>query len=176
MEIAWVRFISLALLFTLPACNEARAQDSGRASAPERISGREEVCGWVFPVESYHADIAGLSIALTANDRLLINGRVVAENPPLHVGNMPLPWHDSANTARVARAGDRILVRTTRTDCIDGAASRIYVLNRQGALEASNRLWSEHWRDGFFRERDSIIYWSEWFCQANPSIRPMCTF
>lgn len=147
---------SAAFLFGLVLClgGQAAAQDE-----------REELCGWVFPVESYRADIAGLEIALNANDRLVVNGRVVAEHHPWREGDAPAPWRDSANTAKISRLADYILVLTETTDCIDYASSRIYVLDRRGQLIASSALWSEH--DEWMRfniDPEGLTYSSAWYC------------
>lgn len=125
---------------------------------------RQDACGYVYPVQSYRADFGGLRLELTANDRLLVNGRVIAEQG-IEEGRAPRPWGDSANSARVALTREYVLIQTFWTDCVDYASGRIYVLSRDGALIATSELWTMHdaWA-GFSDARGELIYSSEWLC------------
>lgn len=125
---------------------------------------RLDVCGYVYPIESYSADIGGLHIELPANDRLIVNGRVLAEHTRYDEGAMPRPWHDSANTAEIALTRDYILVRTMWTDCIDYSWSRIYVLDQSGSLIVTSALWSMHDESWFRMDATGLTFASNWFC------------
>lgn len=131
----------------------------------QAVSDREDACGWTFEVDSYRSDIAGLDIDLSANDRLSVNGRLLAEHNPIREGQPPLRWADSANRASVGRTSRYILVRTQRTDCVDYALSRIYVLSHSGDLMAESDLWSEHdeWAR-FNQDRDGLTFSSAFYC------------
>ena len=135
------------------------ALSTGVAAADER----EDLCGWVFPVESYRADINGLEIVLNANDRLVVNGRTLAEYNPWREGEPPPRWEDSANGASVARLGSYILVRTTRTDCVDYASSRVYVLSRSGELVATTDVPPHDTWTRFNRDPDGLVLSSEFY-------------
>lgn len=122
----WRSLIVTAALFGGAAC--ASAQD-----APENL----EDCGYTFAVESYVARVWGLDIELTANDRLLIDGRVVAEHNPWRANRAPQPWGYSSNTADIAIGTREVIVQTASTDCIDYQSTRIYVVGDDGELRAS---------------------------------------
>ncbi len=135
------------------------------ASAGQTISqDRIDVCGYVYPVEGYSADIGKLHIELPANDRLIVNGRVLAQHTRYDEDSTPRPWHDSANTAEIAVTQDYVLVRTMWTDCVDYSWSRIYVLNQSGSLVATNALWSMHDKSWFMVDTAELTFASDWFC------------
>lgn len=143
----------LALLTTLGASTDhAILQD------------RVDVCGYVYPVEGYSADIGKLHIELPANDRLIVNGRVLAQHTRYDEGSTPRPWQDSANTAEIAVAQDYVLVRTEWTDCVDYGWSRIYVLDQSGSLIVTNALWSMHDESWFKMDATGLTFASDWFC------------
>lgn len=148
-----MRAFSVAALAWIALGGAAWAQDD-----------RQDACGFTYPVQAYRAEFAGLRIELTANDRLEINGRVVAEHGR-EEGQAPRAWGDSANSARIAMTGDYILIQTLWTDCVDYASGRIYVIDRDGALRASSELWSMHdaWA-GFSDTGAGLMYSSEWLC------------
>jgi hypothetical protein len=133
---------------------------TGLATADER----EDLCGWVFPVESYRADIDGLEIVLNANDRLIVNGRTLAEYNPWRDGEMPAAWGDSANGASVGTLGSYILVRTMSTDCVDYASTRVYVLSRSGELIATTEVPPHDSWTRFNLAPDGLTYSSEFYC------------
>lgn len=126
-------------------------------AAAQDWSEEDEYCGWSYPVDAYLAKVNGLDIRLTANDRVVVNGKVIAERTPT-------PWRNSVNTAKLAVRGDEVLILTNNTDCIDGSDSALYVVRKDGTLLVSTELWSEHYQDGFVYEKDDLIYWSDWFC------------
>jgi hypothetical protein len=126
---------------------------------------RQDLCGYVFPVDSYRAEIDGMRIELTANDRLVINGSVVAEFGIDHESRPSRPWGDSANGARIARTRDYILVETLRTDCVDYDSARIFVIDRNGSLRATSLLWSlnDAWA-GFSADDAGLVFSSARLC------------
>ncbi|MBY0569162.1 MAG: hypothetical protein K2P70_17770 [Hyphomonadaceae bacterium] len=126
---------------------------------------RSDACGYVYPIAGYRADIAGLQIVLPENDRLIVNGQLVAEHTRYDEGPTPTPWQDSANSAQVAQAGNYVLIRTEWTDCVDYSWSRIYVLDRSGALVATNALWSLNDEfSSFSTDPSGLMFSSSWFC------------
>jgi hypothetical protein len=137
----------------------------GLAGAARGQDERQALCGFVFPVASYQADIDGVRIALTANDRLEVNGRIVAEHGIYDEGRPPQPWGDSANQARIAVTNEYLLIQTMWTDCVDYASARIFVLSRRGELVATSALWSLHdaW-SGFAETSEGLTFSSEWLC------------
>jgi hypothetical protein len=152
-------FLFFFVLVTIPG--QALAQD------------RSDACGYVYPVAAYRADIAGLQIALPANDRLIVNGQLVAEHTRYDEGSTPTPWHDSANSAQVAQAGSYVLIRTDWTDCVDYSWSRIYVLDRSGALVATNALWSLNDEfSSFSTDPSGLMFSSSWFCGERSGAPP----
>jgi hypothetical protein len=125
---------------------------------------RSELCGYVYPVAGYLAEVGGLRISLPANDRLVVKGRVLAEHARFDEGSEARPWQDSANTAQVALAQDYVLVQTMWTDCVDYSWSRIYVLDRAGALVTTSALWSLHDESSFRIDPAGLMFSSSWFC------------
>jgi hypothetical protein len=118
---------------------------------------REENCGWGYEVKSYSADIDGHTIEMPSFGHLLINGKtLVKENER--------PWYDSHNAAKIGRIGNEFIIIGSVGDCIDLRWSIVYIVDKMGNLRAHNQIWTEHYKDGFYKENDSIIYWSEWFC------------
>ncbi|MCW5724776.1 MAG: hypothetical protein KIS81_07440 [Maricaulaceae bacterium] len=144
---------------------------TGAAAAQEGSLQQEiflEECGYTYPVDGYRADIGGLDISLPANDRLVVNGEVLAERAPFGRDTPPEPWVHSANTARVGFAGQYLIVRTLWTDCVDYASSHIYMLDRStGALWASGALPAVHHRYSLRLERDSLVFANEWYCSPD---------
>jgi hypothetical protein len=128
---------------------------------------RSNSCGYVYPVEGYQADIGDIHISLPVNDRLLVNGQVVAEHTVFDDQSAPQPWGDSANRAYVAVTPSDILIRTDWTDCVDYSWSRIYVLDRTGALRATRSLEGSGHPNAFWVEAGDLIYSSEWFCRKD---------
>lgn len=151
----WARlvFVTTSLVVCAGAGN-ARAQDD-----------RSDACGYVYAVDGYQAEIGDLRISLPANDRLVVNGRVVAEHTRFDASGAPTPWEDSANGARIGFAGENILILTTWSDCVDYAWQRIYVLTRTGELRTTSALWSVHDRYYFVQDtRGGLTFLSDWFC------------
>jgi hypothetical protein len=144
---------ALVLLTTLVA-------SPGQTISQDRV----DVCGYVYPIEGYSADIGKLQIELPANDRLIVNGRVLAQHTRYDEGSTPRPWYDSANTAEIAVRRDYVLVRTLWTDCIDYSWSRIYVLDQSGSLIATSALWSMHDKSWFTIDATGLTFASDWFC------------
>ena len=133
----------------------AHAQD------PDRL----ENCGYTYPVEQYVANVSGLRIALTANDRVVVNDRLVAEHNPVWGDRPPVSWHDSADTAAIAVGRREVLVRTNRTDCIDLEATRVYVIGETGALRAAFTfpfLWE---RELLAFSDGDLIYAADYYCE-----------
>jgi hypothetical protein len=138
------------------------AVTAGSASAQDD---RLENCGFTFPVGSYVANVSGLNIELTANDRLVINGRVLAEHNPWRRNEAPLSWFDSANTAEIAVGRREFLVRTSRNDCIDYQSTRVYVLNEGGELRATfvyPHMWE---RVLLSNSANDILYTTDYYCE-----------
>lgn len=126
---------------------------------------RADACGYVYPVEGYQADVAGLHITMPANDRLVVNGRVLAEHTRFDEKAAPRPWSDSANVAEVALTQDDVLVRTMWTDCVDYSWSRIYVLDRSGKLRTTSALWSMNDEFSLFSvDAAGLNFSSSWLC------------
>lgn len=125
---------------------------------------RSDACGYVYPVEGYQADVGGLNIALPANDRLVVNGRVLAEHTLFDKETAPRPWGDSANVVDVALTQDYVLVRTMWTDCVDYTWSRIYVLERSGTLRTTSALWSMNDESSFRLDAAGLMFSSDWLC------------
>lgn len=132
--------------------------------APVLADDRSDVCGYVYPVDGYSAKVGELHIELPVNDRLVVNGSVLAEHTRYDEGSTPRPWHDSANTAEIAVTPDYVLVRTLWTDCVDYSWSRIYVLDNSGSLIATSALWSMHDRSWFIVNATGVTFASDWFC------------
>ena len=107
------------------------------AASAQEGAFRLEYCGYTFPVASYVASVSRLDIALTANDRLIVNATVLAEHNPWRRNEPPRPWYDSANTAEIAVGRHEFVVRTASTDCIDYQSTRIYIVSERGALRAA---------------------------------------
>ncbi|WP_298330717.1 hypothetical protein [Asticcacaulis sp.] len=137
----------------------------GMIALASQADEREEYCGWVYPVSAYRADIAGLSIELPKIGQISVN------KGPITSVDKPQSWEDSANYASVARAGDGILVMTYETDCVDFDRAWIHILNKDGTLRLSQQLWDAQYHSGFIRQRDRLLYWSEWFCDVSNSER-----
>jgi hypothetical protein len=154
----WIFGLAAVLsLLAMPAAAQAPTEE-------------DEYCGWSYPVDTYLASINGLDIRLTANDRLVVNGKVIAERDPQ-------PWRNSVNTAQLAVAGDEVLILTNNTDCIDGSKSALYIVRKDGTLRVSTPLWSEHHRYGLVREGGGLIYWSDWFCDpSNKERKPRMAY
>ncbi|ESQ77610.1 hypothetical protein [Asticcacaulis sp. AC402] len=155
MKLKLVSFLGAFLMASLPAVSYA-----------DEMSDEEDMCGWSFPVSSYSAEIGGLSIELPAVAHLKVNGQTVSEK-----GSQP--WGNSINTAKIARTKDEIVITTNQHDCVDWSSSYVYVLDPSGRLLAESEQWSEHEWDGFLREKEGLVFWSEWFCQpVNPNNKP----
>ncbi|ESQ88471.1 hypothetical protein ABAC460_15675 [Asticcacaulis sp. AC460] len=132
----------------------------------EDISVREEVCGPVKPVSAYTARAAGMKIELPAIRHVKVDGKTVARNEPS-------PWEDSANGAAMAVTDNAVVILVSETDCIDLTRSDVYVLDLDGKLRASSRLWTENHVDGFVREAGGLVFWSDWFCDSeNKDLKP----
>jgi hypothetical protein len=149
------RSLLLAVTLLLTGAGVAVAQEE-----PYRI----EDCGYTFPVESYAANVSGLDIALPANDRLVVNGRVLAEHNPLR-DRPPQGWRDSSNTAEIAIGRHEVVVRTSRTDCIDYQWTRIYVISELGDLRAAF-AYPQSWERAVLSYRaENIVYVSNFDCE-----------
>jgi hypothetical protein len=130
------------------------------------ISEREESCGWAFPVAAYSAGIAGLSIELPAPGVLIVNGKKL-------VNEDTRPWGDSHNRAHIARIGKDILITANTTDCVDDSLTYVYILNSEGGLRTFSRQWAENVKSFYAREKDAIIFMSEYYCaEGNPERKP----
>ncbi|MCX7358775.1 MAG: hypothetical protein NT015_11645 [Alphaproteobacteria bacterium] len=151
----WRSLIVTAALFGGSVC--ASAQD-----VPESL----EDCGYTFAVDSYTARVSGLDIRLTANDRLLVNERVLVERSPWRQDRPPLPWGYSSNTAEIAIGRGDIVVRTGRTDCIDAQATRIYVVSARGELRAAFTFPYAWERAVISYRADNIVYAADYSCTS----------
>ncbi len=140
------------------------AGNATAASAQEETF-RLENCGYVFSVESYVASVSGLDIALTANDRLIVGDRVLAESNTWRRNEPPRPWHDSANTAEIAVGRDEVVVRTSSTDCIDYQWTRLYVVNQRGELRGTF-TYPHVWERVVLSYRAAdIVYATNYYCE-----------
>lgn len=135
------------------------------ASAQEEEWFRIEYCGYTFPVASYSAQISGLDIELTANDRLVVNGRVLAEHNPWRRDEPPRLWRDSADTAEIAVGRNEYVVRTAATDCIDHQSTRIYVVSERGLLRATFTYPHAFERVVLSYRANDIVYATNYYCE-----------
>lgn len=135
------------------------------AASAQEESLRLEDCGYTFPVASYVADLPGLDIALTANDRLVVNGRVLAEHNPWRGNEPPRSWYDSSNTAEIAVGRHEFVVRTSSTDCIDYQSTRIYVLSERGQLRATFKYPQMWERVLLSYQTNDIVYATNYYCE-----------
>lgn len=124
------------------------------------IDGREEFCGWGFPVSAYVGEVGGLEIELPSPGHLIVNGQSLVEGDGM-------PWEDSHNVAYAGRVGDDIVIVTVVTDCLDYAQSLYFILDAVGRLRTHGELWTEHSEYAFVRIAGGIAYWSDWFCDPN---------
>lgn len=145
----WRVLLAIAILITF--ANGALADD------------RSDVCGYVYPVDGYRAVIDGVRIELPKNDRLIVNGRKIAEHHRYDEGSRARPWNDSGNYAEAARTPDDIVILTHWTDCIDYAWARVYVL-APGALRTTSALWSIHDRSWFAQSAAGLTFGSDGLC------------
>jgi hypothetical protein len=136
---------------------------AGAAHAEDVLAMDKRQCGaWVEPVAGYRSEEAGLTIALPANDRLMVDGHEVAASPDVQ------PWVDTANKAYIGRAGDELLIETVRDHCDDGGFSRYYVLRHDGSLRAVLPGASSDWRRFIVAEGSSLVFWSQSACWGPP--------
>jgi hypothetical protein len=127
----------------------------------------QDNCGYAYPVESYEAvtgPFGSLKIIFTANDRLMVNDKLIIEDTPV-------PWSTSLNRARIGLTGDDILLVTYRTDCMTLSLATLYVLDNKGNLKLTASLGDAKDSFGFFKDESSLIYWSDWACDETNQSR-----
>ncbi|MCP4552688.1 MAG: hypothetical protein GY834_11755 [Bacteroidetes bacterium] len=73
-------------------------------------------------------------------------------------------WWTQSSGAEISKNENFLIVRIWDADCIDLYRAKIFIISNRGQLLLVQDEWVANWNNGFFYEKNTLSYWSEWYC------------
>lgn len=118
----------------------------------------EDPCGASKKVNGFKFNYAGYEYLLPKETIISKNGTIE------YTGKNVTPWYPKYNGAGIYKSNSYLLLKIWHTDCIDLYASKVFLFSKNGKLLLDQDVWTANQENGFFLEKNTLKYWSEWFC------------
>ena len=129
------------------------------AGAAEQADPAEgDFCGPARHIKAYLVHNGVEDYLLPANVKIEKSGRVLFQD------RQTSEWTPPYNGVFFASFGKYLLLKTFEQDCVDLYSARLFMISSDGSV-IHQPVWTSNWTDGFFVEKGSLTYWSEWFCR-----------
>ncbi len=152
------------ILFLIGTCAQAKTPPASNVIGPSVDEKYQNGCGKPKPVSAY--------VIPTPQGRLVLPARTVIERNgvSIHRDQEPQAWEEPYSYATAASALSMTLILVVNDDCVDIQVKELFIVLPSGRV-VKQRIWTSHWKDGFFISDGRLTYWSEWFCQTEDKER-----